>query len=238
MFSASAEFYDMLYSTLKDYEGEAHTLAGVLRRVNPACTTILDVGCGTGEFARFLAADGFVVDGLDLDPAFVRIATAKHPAGRFVQADMVDFHLPKRYDAVTCLFSSIAYLRTLDRVTSALKCFREHLAPGGVVVVEPWLQPDRLDVERVVHNTVEGQGVRVTRTSRVEVEGRLSRLLFDYDITDGVATRHATEVHELGLFTPPEMLEAFRHAGLDAEHDPIGLTDRGLYVARAAQTGP
>jgi hypothetical protein len=31
-----------------------------------------------------------------------------------------------------------------------------------------------------------------------------------------------------------ELMRAFRDAGLDAEFDPNGLTDRGLYVARIA----
>ena len=30
------------------------------------------------------------------------------------------------------------------------------------------------------------------------------------------------------------MMRAFRDAGLDAEHNPKGLTDRGLFVARVA----
>jgi len=38
----------------------------------------------------------------------------------------------------------------------------------------------------------------------------------------------------LGLFTTPELMRAFQDAGLDAEHDPKGLTDRGLFVARVA----
>jgi hypothetical protein len=29
-------------------------------------------------------------------------------------------------------------------------------------------------------------------------------------------------------------METFRNAGLEAEYDPKGLTDRGLYVARNA----
>jgi dTDP-3-amino-3,4,6-trideoxy-alpha-D-glucopyranose N,N-dimethyltransferase len=72
------------------------------------------------------------VDGLDLDPAIVRIAQAKLPAGRVFEGDMSDFRLPGRYDAVACLFSSIGYLRTMDRVAAALRCFREHLEDGGV----------------------------------------------------------------------------------------------------------
>ena len=234
MFNASAEFYDLIYSTFKDYEAEAAQISSLLRQLNPQCKTVLDVACGTGEHARLLSAEGFAVDGLDLDATFVRIARQKHPAGRFFEADMSDFHLPHRYDAVTCLFSSIGYLRTLDRVEAALTCFREHLAPRGVIVVEPWFAPGVLDPGRVARNTGEANGVGVTRVSRAEVEGRISRLRFDYEITDGTGTRHASEVHELGLFTTTELLETFRSAGLEANHDPKGLTDRGLYVARTA----
>jgi SAM-dependent methyltransferase len=234
MFSASAEFYDLIYSTFKDYAGEAAQIAGLLRRINPGCRRILDVACGTGEHARLLAAKGFVVDGLDLDPAFVRIAGEKHAGGKFFEADMIDFHLPHRYDAVLCLFGSIGYLQTLDRVTRAFTCFREHLTPDGVIVVEPWFAPGVLDPARVLRHGGEANGVRVSRVSRVEIEERLSRLRFDYEITDRTGTRRASEVHELGLFTTPELMQTFRGAGLDADHDPQGLTDRGLYVARMA----
>jgi SAM-dependent methyltransferase len=233
MFSVSAEFYDLIYFTFKDYAAEAQQIASLLRLVNPGCTSVLDVACGTGEHARRLAADGFAVDGLDLDPAFVRLARRKHPAGRFFEADMADFHLPHRYDAVLCLFSSIGYVRTLDRVGAALRCFREHLLPDGVIVVEPWFPPGALDPARVARNVGEADGVCVSRVSRVAIEGRLSRLNFEYEITDGTGTRRTSEVHELGLFTTAELRAAFEDAGLAADYDPKGLTDRGLFVARA-----
>jgi SAM-dependent methyltransferase len=232
MFSASAEVYDLIYSTFKDYQGEAAQIAALLRHATPRCQTVLDVACDTGEHARLLAAQSFVVDGIDLDPAFIRIARQKHPAGRFFEADMSRFHVPHQYDAVMCLFSSIGYLQTLDRVREALTCFREHLAPGGVIVIEPWFEPGVLDPERVAENTGEANGVRVSRVGRVEIAGALSRLHFDYEITDATGTRRASEVHDLGLFTTSDMMQAFREAGLNAEFDPKGLTGRGLYLAR------
>jgi len=234
MFTASAEFYDLIYSTLKDYSGEATQIESLLRRRDPPCQTVLDVACGTGEHARRLAAHGFVVDGIDLDPAFVRIAQQKHPAGRFFVADMSDFHLSNRYDAVLCLFSSIGYLQTLDRVRRAFRTFRDHLTPGGVVIVEPWLAPGVLDPTRVTRQTGEAPGLRVDRVSRTEVDGTISRLCFDYEITDTTGTRRASEVHELGLFTTDELLRTFQETGLHADYDPKGLSDRGLYVASVA----
>jgi len=234
MFTESASFYDLIYSTFKDYAAESAEIARRIRERRPGARVLLDAACGTGEHARALTALGFGVDGIDLDPGFVRIAQEKNPTGRFVEADMSDFHLGRQYDAVLCLFSSIGYLTTLDRVTRALMCFREHLVPGGLVLVEPWFPPGMLDSNRVAKNTGEADGIRVVRTSRVQIDGRISRLLFDYEISDAAGTRHSSEVHELGLFTPPELTETFIKAGFSVDFDHVGLTDRGLYIATVA----
>jgi SAM-dependent methyltransferase len=234
MFDASAEYYDLLYATFKDYAAETADITALLRRLNPACRTVLDVGCGTGEHARRLSDSGFQVDGVDLSEAFVALARAKHPAGRFIVADMIDLRLDRRYDAVLCLFSSIGYARTLDRVATAFRRFSEHLAPGGVILVEPWFPPGVLDTTHVFHNSASEGGVQIDRAAHNEIAGRISKLHFDYTVTDAAGTRQFSEVHELGLFTTEEMLDAFRSAGLEVAHDPKGLTDRGLFVARLA----
>jgi SAM-dependent methyltransferase len=232
VFDASAEFYDTIYGAFKDYTTEATKIADLLRAIDPNYKTVLDVGCGTGEHARLLTQAGFSVDGVDINADFVRIAQRKNQTGRFIEADMSEFELPRRYDVVMCLFSSIGYLCTLDRVASALRRFRDHLHPDGVVIVEPWFEPGVLDQGRVDQTTGEANGVRVTRSSRMEVERGLSRLHFDYEITDATGTRHVHEVHELGLFTNGELMKAFRASGFDVTYDSVGLINRGLYIGR------
>jgi ubiquinone/menaquinone biosynthesis C-methylase UbiE len=234
MFTESAEFYDAIYS-FKDYAGEAAQIAALVRSVQPDARAVLDVACGTGEHARLLAEHhGFEVDGLDLDPGLLRVAREKHPSGRFFEADMSDFSIEERYDVILCLFSSIAYLVTLERIGRALTCFRRHLAPEGTVLVEPWFPPGGLDTSRVFRFTGTHRGMQVTRVSRNEIHGRVSRLHFEYEIEGLDGTRRASEVHELGLFTPGEMRTAFEAAGLTAKFDPVGLTGRGLWIAKAA----
>lgn len=234
MFSDSAEFYDAIYG-FKDYAAEAAQLAELLRALHPEARTLLDVGCGTGEHARRLAIDhGYEVDGIDLDPNLIAIARRKHPRGRFEVDDMTGFSLGRRYDAVLCLFSAIGYVVTLDRIRRALDGFRSHLAPGGLVVVEPWLAPDQVFHGKEFRQTAELEGTRIERVSRTEVIGRVSRLHFDYRVDGPSGSRTFGEVHELGLFTAGEMRDAFRSCGFTTKHDPAGLTGRGLWVARAA----
>lgn len=235
MFSESAELYDAIYGAFKDYAAEADRIASLVHRLLPDARTILDVGCGTGEHARHLTAThGYVVDGLDIDPALLAVARRKLPDARFFQADMAAFDLGRRYEVVMCLFSSIGYLGDLDRVTAALRCFGRHLAADGAVIVEPWLTPGVFKADATDTRSTEAGGVRVERTSRTSAEGRLSTIVFSYRIEDASGVRLAEEVHRLGLFTVEEMLDCFRSAGLAASHDAYGLTGRGLYVARDA----
>jgi dTDP-3-amino-3,6-dideoxy-alpha-D-glucopyranose N,N-dimethyltransferase/dTDP-3-amino-3,4,6-trideoxy-alpha-D-glucopyranose N,N-dimethyltransferase/N-dimethyltransferase len=70
--------------------------------------------------------------------------------------------------------------------------------------------------------------------SHSTVEGRISRLEFHYLIGSGDGIDHRTEHHELALFETGELVDAFERAGsASVEHDPEGLTGRGLLVARA-----
>lgn len=235
MFSESGEFYDAIYGAFKDYPAECARIATMLAAAQPKVRTVLDVACGTGEHVRILRVNhGLLADGLDLDPGLLAVARRKVPGAEFFEADMSSFALGRRYDAIVCLFSSIGYLRTLDRVTSALACFRHHLNAMGVIVVEPWFGPGVL--RPGAGDTIYGEanGVRVSRTSRVTVVDQLSTIEFDYEITGDGGTRRVRETHELGLFTPDELLSSFREAGLSASYDPEGLTGRGLYVARVA----
>ena len=237
MFSESADFYDALYA-FRDYAAETAQIAAIVAATHPPAHSVLDVACGTGEHALRLARDhGFEVDGLDLDEGLLRVARAKHPGGAFVRADMSDFTLARRYDVVLCLFSSIGYLVTLERTARALACFGRHLHPGGVVIVEPWFRPGELDAGRTSRLAAAIGDDTIERTSRNEIDGRVSRLHFDYRIEAPAGVRTASEVHELGLFTDAEMAQLFEQAGLPAQLDPAGLTGRGLWIARAGR-GP
>jgi SAM-dependent methyltransferase len=227
MFSLTAEIYDALYA-FKDYAGEA---ASLRRIIAPGARTILDVACGTGEHARFLSS-AFAVDGIDLEPGLIGIARAKNPAGEFRVADMRTFELGKRYDVVQCLFGSIGYLLTPDDIIAALSRFRAHLAPGGIVLVEPWLSPAVFNPDSLHMHTVDQPELKVCRITTPRLEGNVSVLHFHYLIATPQGVKRAEEIHRLALVPIDEMRSYFETAGLRCRFDAVGLSGRGLFLAR------
>jgi SAM-dependent methyltransferase len=95
---------------------------------------IVDVGCGPGHVARYLAARGAQVEGVDLSEAMVEEARATSPGLVIRVGDM--FELP--YDPGSLggivAFYSIVHLRS-DELVAPFREFHRVLAPGGLVAL-------------------------------------------------------------------------------------------------------
>lgn len=223
MFTETADLYDLVYS-FKDYPAEVARLRGMVGREGG---TLLDVACGTGHHLALLA-EHYRVEGVDLDPAMVELARARGVPAEV--GDLLTIELGRRFDVVTCLFSSIGYVADLARAVERLAA---HAAPGGVVVVEPWLAPEQIELGHVGLVTAESDDVKVARMTALHVDGRECVLEFQYLVGRAGTVEHRVERHRTWLWSRDEYAAAFAAAGLDAVHDEEGLMGRGLWVATA-----
>lgn len=231
MFTESPHIYDLLYS-FKNYRKESEEITTLIKQKKPEARTILDIGCGTAEHHKYLKKE-FQVDGLDINEGFVKLAKAKNPDGAYHVADMTGFELDKKYDVLICLFSSIGYVKTLEKLSSALKCFDQHLVPEGLVIVEPWLSPENWHDGRLHMLTYDKEDVKICRMNLSHSEDNLSILNFHYLYgTPENGVHHFEERHELALFTVDEMKKAFIEAGIEATYEEAGITGRGVYYGK------
>ena len=231
MFSRSARIYDAIYASVRDYPREAAELDRLIQERRPGARTLLDVACGTGAHLEHL--EGYEVEGLDLDPEMLAVARERLPDVPFHEGDMAAFDLGERFDTVVCMFSSIGYVRTEERLSSAIASMARHLEPGGVLVVEPWLSPDVWMDRHVGAVFVDDPELKIARMNVAQREGTVSMFEFEYLVGTPDGIERFTERHELGLFRVEQYLQAFRIAGLEAEHDQEGPMGRGLYIATA-----
>ena len=234
MFSETAEYYDIIYSKFKNYDLECEKIIALLDRLKPDTKNILDVACGTGEHLKILSQrSDYVLDGLDINPVFVKIAQKKNPKSTLFLDNMTDFKLNKKYDIVMCLFSSIGYVQTMENVVKTLKNFKTHLNEGGLILVEPWFTPERWNPGMTYADSAETEDIKIARMSHSDKKGNISIVNFEYLLATKEGIQHLKETHELGLFTHQELLSCFKEADLSVEFDSEGLFGRGIYIARS-----
>jgi SAM-dependent methyltransferase len=144
---------------------------------------------------------------------------------------MREFDLGERFDVVTCLFSSIGYVRGLQELDRAIAAMARHVAAGGLLVIEPWFAPEDWGDGHIFARFVDEPDLKLARMNRGDREGDVAVMDMHYLVlTREEGVQHFTERHEMTLFTQADYMRAFEKSGLEVEFDPDGLMGRGLYV--------
>ena len=231
MFSLSAHYYDAIYlSRGKDYEADAQSVHELVKaNLKSGGNTLLDVACGTGIHLSYLK-NYFDCEGLDLDPKMLEAAQKKMPDMKFHVGNMLDFDLGKQFDVVTCLFSSIGYVKTVPNMKRAVANMSCHLKPGGVLIIEPWFAPEDWNPKDVYATFIDQPELKIARINISERDGLISFFIFHYLVGTPKGVEYFQERHELGLFTTDEYKLAFLDCDLEVIHDPWWLNARGLYL--------
>lgn len=230
MYQKSAIYYDSIYS-FKNYQKEAEKVHSLIQQNKRSeGRTLLDVACGTGGHLALLK-DHYEVQGLDANPDMLKISRQKHPDIIFHKADMLGFDLKRGFDAIICLFSSIGYVKTRQRLNKAIQNMARHLHSGGVLIIEPWFSPEAFTPGTIHGLWVDQPDLKIARMNLSTVKGNLSIMDMHHLVGTTKGIEHFIEHHEMGLFTHEEYLGAFKLARLELTHDPEGLTGRGLYIA-------
>jgi SAM-dependent methyltransferase len=211
-----AEVYDLVYAVAdgKDYRSEAHDLAKLIRQRHPHATSLLDVACGTGLHLSYLSGMFEHVEGVEISDVMREQAKSRLDGVVVHPGDMRDFHLDRLFGAVTCLFSAIGFMESVEELHQACARMAAHVEPGGVLLVEPWHTPEWQPVGINLSTGVDGDR-KIVRMSHPRREGNRSIVLEHYLFGEfGVGVRHWTTEHVNTLFTREQYLGAFRRAGL------------------------
>lgn len=231
MFEKSAQFYDLIYSWI-DYEVAADIVHRHIQDRRPGARTLLDVACGTGNHLVHLT-EWYESEGVDLDPKMLDLARTKVPEVVLHEGDMIDFSLRGRFDAVICMFSSIIYMRTPERMDTAIANMARHLEAGGVLILEPFVSPEKWIEGRPHADFVDKPDIKIARMTNIVRDGAFVDLEFHHLVSTSKGVEYFTETHLGALFTDEQYRGSFEKAGLAVDYDPVGPIGRGLYIGTA-----
>ncbi len=231
MYKTLAKYYDLVYSW-KDYSVECKQITELINEYKlTEGTELLDVACGTGTHLTFLI-DHFNVEGVDRNKEMLAVAKKKLRGIRFHQGDMKSFRLKKEFDVVTCLFSSIAYLKGYEDLEKTIKNFSSHLKSGGVMIIEPFVSKKKFLNNHIHVLNVEDENMKITRMTHGYKHGDRAMLDFHFLIGDGKkGVQYIHDPHDSFLFEEKKVLSIMKRQRLTAVYLADGLmVNRGLYI--------
>lgn len=231
---ALAEVWDTMYEQGrgKSYTDEARRVDELTRRTCPDAKSLLDAGCGTGRHLATFQQRFGTVHGFDLSPAMVARARTSAPRATLWVDDLRSFSAPRTYDVVVSLYTVVGYLASLAEVTTAVARLWDHVAPGGVLVIEPWWFAERYRDGHRAHDRVSHGGTLIVRTSSTQRtdDGDHAEMDINFLVGRGSSVTQFSETHRFGIWSRTEYEAAFAAAGVDATYHP-DILDCGCFTA-------
>ncbi|MDF1537724.1 MAG: class I SAM-dependent methyltransferase [Candidatus Thorarchaeota archaeon] len=189
IYEIMAKYYDEMYSW-KDYEKETQKLLEIIEKYKPIDSkTLLDVGCGTGAHINHLRHH-YKVTGVDVSEEMLKVAKDRFKDVQFFQQNMTTMHVGMKFDIITCLFGAIGHLTTEKEISSTMQSFSNHLNPGGVVIIEPFLTEEKIHPWSIGLLTLDNPDIKVARVNASRMEGNILYLNFHFLIATKEGVEH------------------------------------------------
>ena len=115
----------------------------MLETVDLPLSSALDIGCGNGRLARFLAArqkEPFTYIGVDNSPELLAYARCQAPQVKLelIQGDVILGALPARSAQLAALFGLLHHVPGAEERRELLRAAAACVAPGGWLVLAAW----------------------------------------------------------------------------------------------------
>jgi SAM-dependent methyltransferase len=188
-----ARFYDLDFG---DQDDDLVMIEQFASRCGPP---ILELACGTGRVLLPLAQQGYEVSGVDVSPAMLAIARRKVAAAGLanrvvlVEQDMRDLELGRRFNLAFVAANSFMHLADTDDQLVALCSIREHLNPGGLLLLDLFNPdfnrllepPGQVTLDKVMTDPDTGYRLMKYRTQKTDLAKQTVYATFIVDEVDG-----------------------------------------------------
>lgn len=217
VFDAYARYYDLFYSD-KDYASESEYVAEHILRQLPQANRILELGCGTGAHAEYLARMGYTVYGVDISEVMLDRAEARKSslpdevAARlsFGLGDVRDVRIGEYFDAVISMFHVMSYQTSNSDLEAIFETASIHLQKGGLFLFDFWYGPAVLtQIPMVRVKRMEDDKIKVTRIAEPVMHVNENVVDVNYtvfiEVKETNIVKQVNEIHSMRYLFVPEI---------------------------------
>jgi SAM-dependent methyltransferase len=198
-----------------DFSNEsAPGLLEILRQKGIEKGLVVDLGCGSGIWAKALLQANYEVLGIDISDAMLDLAREKAPKATFQNASLLRVELPK-CDAVTSIGECLNYQfdeHDLGDIKELFARIYDTLRPGGVFIFDI-AEPGYVSASNPQNTYSEGQGWAILLEKEEDKKrNKLTRKMTIFRQV-GNLYRRSEEVHCVQLYKGSEIAKELRQVG-------------------------
>jgi len=199
-YSRLAAGYDAVMEHV-DYDVWARHIHEMLRRHAPRVRSVIELGCGTGAFARaFQSLGRYYYRGTDGSDAMVAVARERSD-GLTLSFDTGDFREPiagPPADAILLLYDGLNYLLELADIAALFEHVHDALVPGGVFIVDQSTPANSLNHGDGFDDAGETDAFSYVRSSVYDSDRRLHTTTFRMSDSEGETVEtHVQRAYEM-----------------------------------------
>lgn len=219
-----AKVYDEMMDNIPYEEWEQYLLKLLMYHGVKPCASITELGCGTGRMSMLLQEDGFNITGIDISDDMLLVAEDKKYSEKYckdnmltpityINADMRDFTLNDKQDAVVSLCDSMNYLLTEEDLFETMESARKALKEEGIFIFD--LKTEFFFKEILGSRTFHEKRRHYSYVWKnyYDESSRIHEYRLNFKFKEGREWREHAELHRQHPFTADEIKRAALRAG-------------------------
>jgi ubiquinone/menaquinone biosynthesis C-methylase UbiE len=213
-----AKYYDLIHIN-KNYEEEVTKLNKIISKYKKSDgNELLEVACGSGKHIKYFK-NNFICTGMDINIGILNVAKEKFPDVIFKKGNMINFNLNKKFDVITCLFSSIGYIKKYSNVRKTIFNFSKHLKKGGIIIIEPWITKKDYHSGSPHMDNYADKDIKISRQVVSRAKDNRSILDMHYLVAErNKKVKYITDRHEMLLFEKSIFIKYMKEAGFEVTY--------------------
>lgn len=138
-YTSFAAVYDTFMSDTP-YDSWCDYVCRLLQDYGVSGGLLVELGCGTGNLTRRLAAKGYDMIGVDLSAEMLELACRKEAEANagilYLHQDMRSFELYGTVKAIVSICDSLNYILTEQELLQVFRLINNYLDPGGIFIFD------------------------------------------------------------------------------------------------------